>query len=387
MKPLRILLVMIDPPLPFGTAPARWYYVLLQNLVDRGHQVTAFAPCRAGEMEQVRNLFAAPAYDLRCYPNPERSGIGAKWETLRRPYSYMFGPQLCQDLHEELTRGFDILHLESLWSGWMGLAHADRAILNVHNSLQIDLDGQAPGSLTEKARRINAFRAERSLLCRYPTICTVSSRLSARVRDISPGSSVHTLPLSMDLSLYPFRNGKCEGRDPVVGLIGSFDWQPTYSAAVKLITRLWPAIKKRVPNAKLQLIGRRARARLAQFAGLPDVDLHEDVPDILPYFRNLDLLLYAPNAGSGVKVKILEAFALGVPVVTNNDGIEGIPVIDGMHAEVCESDEGLIDRALQLLQNPERQRSRAQAARQLVESHCAPRTAVRALEEIYYGLN
>ena len=55
MAPLRIVLVMIEPPLPFGNAAARWYYVLLRGLVARGHRVTAFAACsKPGEIRSCK---------------------------------------------------------------------------------------------------------------------------------------------------------------------------------------------------------------------------------------------------------------------------------------------------------------------------------------------
>src|SRR3982751_6629935 len=75
MRPLRIVLVMIEPPLPFGNAAARWFYVLLKGLVERGHHVTALAACsKPAEMEQARGLFPAPGYDLRLFPFPSREG-------------------------------------------------------------------------------------------------------------------------------------------------------------------------------------------------------------------------------------------------------------------------------------------------------------------------
>ena len=105
MQPLRIALVLIEPPLPFGNAAARWFYVLLKGLVGRGHRVTAFAACsKPREIDDARRLFPAPAYDLRLYPFPERGGPRAKWDTLRRPYSYMFGPDIRRDLEAELIR-------------------------------------------------------------------------------------------------------------------------------------------------------------------------------------------------------------------------------------------------------------------------------------------
>src|SRR3954464_11196838 len=98
MRPLRIVLVMMEAPLPFGNAAARWFYVLLKGLVERGHRVTALAACsKPAEIEQARGLFPAPAYDLRPFAFPKREGLAAKWETLARPFSYMFGDDLRAD--------------------------------------------------------------------------------------------------------------------------------------------------------------------------------------------------------------------------------------------------------------------------------------------------
>src|SRR5260370_3913797 len=118
---LRILLVLNEAPLPFLHAVGRWYWVLLRGLVERGHQVTAFATCsKAKDMPQARSLFPAPDYDLRLYPFPDRYSLWGKWQTLRRPYSYMIHPQLRRDLQAEMGRGYDILHLEGMWSSWLG---------------------------------------------------------------------------------------------------------------------------------------------------------------------------------------------------------------------------------------------------------------------------
>ena len=76
MKPLRLVLVMIEPPLPFGNAVARWYYVLLKGLAECGHRVTAFATCsQAEDVEKALALFPASAFDLRCYEHPQRGGL------------------------------------------------------------------------------------------------------------------------------------------------------------------------------------------------------------------------------------------------------------------------------------------------------------------------
>src|SRR5262245_584289 len=135
MKPIRILVGLTEPPLPFGGAAARWLYVLLNGLVARGHNVSAFAPCAKPEdAQKCRELFPAASFDLRLYPYPVRRGVRAKLETFQRPYSYIFAPELWRDLNVECNRGFDVLHLESTWSGWLGQGRdASRVVLNPHS--------------------------------------------------------------------------------------------------------------------------------------------------------------------------------------------------------------------------------------------------------------
>src|SRR5205085_10354562 len=115
--------------------------------------------------------------------------------------------------------------------------------------------------------------------------------------------------------------------------------------------------------------------RYAQSEGLQDL-----------YFCSIDVLLYAPEHGSGMKVKVLETFALGVPVVTNEQGVEGLPAKDGTHAGICNDDRGLVDRTVALLCSRERRARQRTEARRLIESHCGPKSVVDSLEALYAGV-
>ena len=385
MKSLRVLLVINSPPLPFGNADARWYYVLLKGLVERGHRVTAFVACSKSEdIPQAQTLFSTPEYDLRCYPIPQRNnGLMAKIETIQQPYSYVFSPELRQDLTAELAKPYDILHLEQLWSGWLGLRHRERTVVNVHYLFSLDRTFEHQKSLEIRFRRFFTYSAEQKLLKAFPKIITLSDRLAKRITQINPKACVYTVPLGIDFSLYPFIEQKQMNEQPVVGLIGGFNWAPSYSAAERLLTRLWPEIKHRVPNARLQIVGRCAKDALAAFTHMSDLEIHQDVPDTLPYFANMDVMLYAPIAGSGMKVKVQEAFALGTPVVTTSEGVEGIPAQDGIHAGICEDDQGLIERTVELLNNSSLQQVRRLKARHLLESYCSPQATIEQIEHIY----
>lgn len=384
MRPLRIALVLQELPLPFESAVGRWYSVLLRGLVARGHDVTAFAASgRPAAIPEAEALFPAPRYRLRCYPHAPAAGLRSTWAALRRPRSYPFDAAFRRDLEAEIARGVDVLHLEDLWSGWLALPHARLAFLSLHNLLEADLAGVTADTLRGRLRDLRARRAERFLVRRFPVIRTLTPPLSARVRALNPRAHVHTIPLGLDLAGYPFEAERGADDRPTVALIGSFDWHPTRSAATRLLTRLWPAIKRRVPEARLQLVGRSARSALRGAAPPPDVSVHEDVPDTIPYFRRTDVLLYAPAQGSGMKVKVLEAFALGVPVVTTADGVEGLPAEDGVHAGICGDDAGLVDRCVALLHDRAAARRMRIAARALLAEVCDPDAAVAAVERGY----
>ena len=220
------------------------------------------------------------------------------------------------------------------------------------------------------------------MLRKFPRICTLTSEMSDEVRAVHPQANVHTAPLGMDIENYSFHAMPDDGR-PIVTMIGSFDWLPTRMAALRLLNRLWPAIHQRVPSVTLHIVGRNAGSVLADHVHVPGVTIEENVPDILPYFRQATVLLYAPERGCGMKVKVLESFALGLPVVTTRSGVEGIPAIDGVHAGICEDDAGLIERCVALLNDRDERSRQREAARSLVENWCSAEVALNALEGIY----
>lgn len=387
MPPLRIVLVMIEPPLPFGNAAGRGYYVLLKGLVERGHRVTAFAACsKPEELAQARELFPAPAYDVRLYPFPVRRGWPAKWQTALRPFSYMFGPELRADLKAVLAAGADVIHLEQLWSGWLALDHADRTVVSVHYLAAIDLGEPRPTNLRDAMERSRIIRSERRMIRRFRYFRTLTPRLDEPIQRMNPAAVTRAVPSGLDPSLYPYIPDDRRTVGRTVTLIGSMGWAPSHSAAVRLLERLWPEIKRRVPDARLQIVGWSARKKLAAYLGLPDVALDENVPDIVPYFERASVLLYAPGRGSGMKVKIQEAMAFGVPVVTTDEGVEGLPARDGVHAGIAEDDVGLVDRTVELLLDPARQNRQRRAARELLEAHCGPVPVLDGIEAVYLSV-
>lgn len=333
------------------------------------------------ELEAAKDLFPRSRYDLRCYLFPQNRTLLSRLLSLRRPHSYMFGKDLKENLSGLLAEDFDILHLEQLWTGWLGLKRPERSLVNIHHLGSIDLS-HSRDSILMREHRI-ATSLERKLIPQFHHYRTLTSRLEEALKERNPLASITTVPIGLDLSLYPFLNNADRTDTFTVSLIGTMNWYPTASAARRLITRLWPEIKRRVPQARLRLIGWNARESLREYLGSPDVEIAENVVDIRCYFDETSVLLYAPERATGMKIKVLEALALGVPVVTTHEGVEGLAATDGIDASICDDDSGLIDRTVRLLLSRDAQNRQAVAGRRLVESTCGPENTVAAIERIY----
>ena len=230
-----------------------------------------------------------------------------------------------RELAAVLRNGYDVLHLETAWSGWTALdADPAKVVVNLLYLYAIDDANSSFVDIRTGLQRALRKRAERNLLRRFGTIAAITPRLESAARKITGGKvPVYWFPFAIDSTLYRFVPAQERPTRPIVSLVGSMNWRPSHSAAVRLLTRLWPGIKAQVPEAKLRIVGWRARSMLREYVDLPDVEIIEDVPDIAPYFRDSSVLVHAADDASGIKVKIVEAMAFGVPVVTNTEGIEG----------------------------------------------------------------
>lgn len=378
----RIVVLTMQPPTPFGNPAARWYYVLLKGLAERGHRVQAFT-CSdsATERDSALELFRGSGVELHAFPHRQDTWLKGKWRTLVQPFSYMFSDELVAALKAALAAEPDVFHIEQLWSGWCGGWRPERTLLNVHHLQMIDLELAPMATMRNAAERQLIETTERRLLRRFLHVRTCSPRLEGTIRALNPRAEVATVPVGIDTGLYRFTPDSERTREPRLFLIGQMHWYPSLSAAVRLIERIWPEVRAKRPDAKLVIVGRSARRALASYAGRADIEIHEDVPDIAPYFAEAGVMIYPPQRGSGMKIKVLEAMAYGVPVVTTSEGVEGLPAEDGVHAALAEDDPGLVARTLALLESRAMQDRLRHAARALIERHCGPGPTVDAIDD------
>jgi len=282
------------------------------------------------------------------------------------------------DLEKELSKGYDILHLEQLWTGYLGFDRP-RTLLNVHHFEIIDIEHYHPGWKMRK-EYIQMRRGTSQILKRSPYVRVMSPRLAEKTLSINPATRCWVVPICLVPELYPMQPPVDE---PIVGLFGSMHWYPTRSAAKRLLERIWPQVRAKRPDAQLLIAGWNAKKHLEDLLGQPGVTLKENLARPEEFFSRAAVMAYAPVRGSGMKVKTLESMAYGVPVVTTWEGAEGIAYENGLHCFVEETDETLAERILELLDSREKRLSMRGEARRLIEQKYSPAPTVTAVEEIY----
>ena len=167
--------------------------------------------------------------------------------------------------------------------------------------------------------------------------------------------------------------------------IGSFIHPPNVDAALRLARDIFPAVRARVPDASLELIGSYATPNVRALAG-DGIVVHGDVPDVRPYLDAAAVLAAPVRTGGGMRVKILEGLAAGKAIVATPLALEGLSLRDDEQVRVAEDDAGLVDAVVDLLTNVEKRIMIAKAARDWAERHLGMDAQVSAYEDLYASL-
>jgi glycosyltransferase involved in cell wall biosynthesis len=160
-------------------------------------------------------------------------------------------------------------------------------------------------------------------------------------------------------------------RDPARLLfLGSLDWRPNLDGVSLLLDRVFPAVRAVEPAATLRLVGRNPPDWLRRrAAAMPGVELHASVPDVRPYLADCGMMVVPLRVAGGSRLKILEALASGVPVVSTRIGAEGLCLEPGRHLTVVEDMEALVPAILAGIRHPGTLLRQAELGREEVLRH------------------
>jgi glycosyltransferase involved in cell wall biosynthesis len=379
-------IVFLTPslPLPFGRTDARWLHAVLPGLQARGFEVTCVS-CTEETADRVADAeqhAKSNGYSFRHVPlRLGESAVRRKARSLVRPRSEFARCQGLLEVLEEERPGDDgILHVEHLFSSWA--TRRMRRVVTYLLCLEVvDWAGRTALSKRERIDLVQMRRATNMLFRSQPSLIAMTGRLATEVERYGlPRPPV--APVGIDPSLYPvlpFVDA------PVLGVIGSMNWYPSRAAAERVL-RLWPLIRARVPDATLLVGGWGSEHYLGRFFPLDGAELVGPVEHPEDFFGRVAVLLYPPPRGTGMKIKVLEALAYGVPVISNAEGFEGLRDEDGRDVIRAERDDEIVHRAVEVLRDPCRRMSLRSAGRDLIERDHNPTRVTDQLIAAYDAL-
>ena len=369
---MKVLVVLSQPPLPEGGAPGRCAVALLRGLAAHGLEVKAIAARRefSARGEPPADL-PVEVVDLPSAPPSWRSRL----QRLRRPQNELAVPTFMERVREA-ARNADVIHLEETETAWCDDGISVPSLVHVHYLVRRDRPLGAPWRQSFRYG-LELSLAERAAMRRHHYLVASSPLIAESLKQSAPLAHVVHAPLSLDPSYY-MQQAALDG-PPVVGIVGTADWAPTAAAMRRLVDAVWPEVRRRIPDARLMVAGRGTEQLGLSSEG--NVECLGEIPSAAEFLRGLSVLLFPLERGSGMKVKVLEAIATGVPVVTTRAGAEGIEAGPGVVIE--EDNSALAAATADLLADADDRMRRGAAARAAFEARYAPVPATRPLIDLY----
>jgi glycosyltransferase involved in cell wall biosynthesis len=149
---------------------------------------------------------------------------------------------------------------------------------------------------------------------------------------------------------------------------GSMDWRPNQDAARYFTSEILPLLRQRRANVECCFVGRDPPDDIRALSSIPGLTITGTVDDVRPYVARAMVFVVPLRVGGGSRLKILEALAMGRPVVSTSVGAEGLDVVDGHHILIADTPEEFASAALRLLDSRELCETLASAGRRLVEN-------------------
>jgi glycosyltransferase involved in cell wall biosynthesis len=171
---------------------------------------------------------------------------------------------------------------------------------------------------------------------------------------------------------------------PQVLFLGALDWRPNLDALDLLLDQVFPRLIAQEPTARLTIVGRHPPVKLRErIQQLPGVSLCADVPDVRPFLAQSGVMVVPLRIGGGSRLKILEALASGLPVISTAVGAEGLDLQPGHDYVQANAPEEMAEALVRGIRQPQPLREMAQRARPQVLKRYDWDTLAGRLEQVW----
>jgi glycosyltransferase involved in cell wall biosynthesis len=226
-------------------------------------------------------------------------------------------------------------HLDSL--GYADSSPGSLRVLDLHNvySLIAARGAEGRGLLARSYLRGEArlLRSVESDACAAVDLIFAVSEQERAYYERLGRAAVHLVPNGVDCDAYAGLPTGRPGRSLIL-YVGTMSWEPNARAASYLATHVFPAVRRRYPDAHLRVVGRNPPDSLRAL-DIDGVEVVGEVPSLAPHLDEAAVLAVPLEVGGGTRLKILEALAAGLPVISTPIGAEGLDLVSDEHLVIA----------------------------------------------------
>lgn len=281
------------------------------------------------------------------------------------------------------TRRYDLGVIEHFWCAPYvdPLARVcTQTVLDLHNvesALHASCAVSEPWPMRIAHRRFEQayLRQEQRWLPRFSRILATSPADAERIM----GLCGECAPVTVYRNSLPTVSLPQIAEDDAIGFSGNFEYHPNYTAVRFFLSRIWPQLLSQFPSLKFRLIGKNPGAVARFTQGVRNVEITGPIEDAVGELARLKVAVVPLLSGSGTRLKIIEAWAAGRPVISTAIGAEGLNASHGVNILMADHPDDFARSVAELLGSEERRRRIGCAARQTYEEHFTWETAWRSL--------
>ncbi|MGH3083706.1 MAG: glycosyltransferase family 4 protein [Gaiellaceae bacterium] len=250
-------------------------------------------------------------------------------------------------------------------------------------ALEAMREARGPRRLARRAELAAWRRYEQATRPRFDVNVVFAERDVPAASATAGGTAIVRIPLAFDIPEQPLN--PVGEPPPTVLFVGGFGHAPNVDAARWLALSIFPRVRDRVREARLELVGDRPGDEVQRLAG-EAVAVYGSVPNVTPYLDRAAVVVTPIRLGGSMRGKVLEALAAGKALVATPRAAEGLEAVPGEHFMLSATEDEIVDAVSDLLVDSGRRGGLARRAREWASEHLSWDRPVAAFEQLYASL-
>lgn len=225
------------------------------------------------------------------------------------------------------------------------------------------------------------LRRDEGRIARWARLCLLSTPVEeALLKSFAPWAKTAVIPNGVDVEFYSPVGGTPAA--PTVIFTGAMDYRPNIDAVEHFCADIYPLIRREVPEVRFLIVGLNPAPAVTALSALPGVAVTGAVSDVRPYYAEASVAVAPLRIARGVQNKVLQAMAMGLPVVASTLAARGLSARPGEHLHVEEDPASFAARVVRLLQTPDDRAELGRRGRGFIEAYHSWEAALTPLDSL-----